>query len=730
MGDKEAAQAEADGSEVTLEDVTAGDDLDISRDLFRRLRGGRHIVFANRRADVELHTDLLRRLCDRERVPNEFWPHHGSLSRDLREEAEDALRGSEKPATVLATTTLELGIDVGSVESIAQIGPPSSVASMRQRLGRSGRRGSPAVLRIYVQEPELDSSTPPHEELRSNLVQSIAMVRLLAERWYEPPSTGALHLSTLVQQVLSAIAQHGGVRANGVWSSLCQTGPFRGVEPPTFAQFLRDLAAHKLITQTQDGELVLDLAGERLVNHYDFYSAFTSPEEFRLVSGSKTLGTLPVTYPLTEGMHVIFGGRRWRVISVDAEKKVVELAPAGGGRAPKFGGTGALVHDRVRQEMRAVYLAADFPAFLDATALELLKEARDAFHKFGLKDRPIVPFGKDSLVFLWAGDRILNTIHLQLLARGVTVYKEGVALLLSSAGVSEARDHLLAIASAAPVSAIKLAADVRNKATEKHHLFLSDPLLAADYASSHLDTIDAHELLTRTSEALRRISGPSAAAGGGTQPKRDLDNHGQPQVTSFNRLHRSERSTSELIGMARAIMHDRVVTPDEVSLLISWFEANPEAALCYPGNILAKRLQRILSEAAIDPLELEDLAQILASITGTTQGMLPSGVLSTTLPLDVPAPELRFEGTLWVFTGQLAYGPRSLCEQEVESRGGKCNSNVTQKTNYLVVGTLASRDWAHSTHGRKIETAVDYRIQGLPIAIVGEDHWAQALEAG
>ena len=84
-------------------------------------------------------TDLLREQSEQQKVPNEFWPHHGSLSKDLREDVEDFLR-SDRPSNVVCTTTLEMGIDVGDVKSIAQVGAPFSVASMRQRIGRSGRR--------------------------------------------------------------------------------------------------------------------------------------------------------------------------------------------------------------------------------------------------------------------------------------------------------------------------------------------------------------------------------------------------------------------------------------------------------------------------------------------------------------------------------------------------------------------------------------------------------------
>ena len=211
MVNQQAVSTEQAEGSAEVEQVTTGDALEISRHLYETLRGGTHIVFANRRSEVERFADLLRRRAERASLPNEFWPHHGSLSREIREEVEERLRGAQ-PATVVATTTLELGIDIGAVDSIAQIGAPGSVASLRQRLGRSGRRvGSPSVIRIYVQEDELGENTPPQVELRASVVQTVAMVRLLLQNWVEPPPPAALHLSTLVQQILSLTAQHGGI---------------------------------------------------------------------------------------------------------------------------------------------------------------------------------------------------------------------------------------------------------------------------------------------------------------------------------------------------------------------------------------------------------------------------------------------------------------------------------------------------------------------------------------
>jgi ATP-dependent Lhr-like helicase len=488
----EATDPFDEGEDDATDDDESGDTLMVAADLFNRLRGGRHLVFANSRRAVEMYTDILRRLSDRARVPNEFWPHHGNLSRELRHDAEERLRESTRPTTIISTSTLELGIDVGSVESIAQIGTPPSVASMRQRLGRSGRKaGSAAVLRVYIQEETLSAQTLPQDALRTQLVQAVAMVRLLIEKWNEPPERDALHLSTLVQQALSLIAQHGGGDAAWLWRTLCQSGPFRSVDRPMFARFLRALAAHDLIDQMHDGTLLLGLEGEHLVNHFEFYAAFASPDEYRLVHEGRTLGTLPVDEPIIPGMFLIFGGRRWQVIEVDAVRRQIDVVPSAGGRPPKFTGAGALVHDRVRQEMLTVYQSTDQPPFLDATARELLDEGRDWFRRFDLEHRAILDTDYGTLIFPWVGDRIMNTLLVQLMARGLAVEKHGPVLTVFDAELPALVKHIAALARQGEADGEQLARRVANKRQQKHHPFLTSELLSADYASSSFDTAGA-----------------------------------------------------------------------------------------------------------------------------------------------------------------------------------------------------------------------------------------------
>jgi hypothetical protein len=212
-----------------------------------------------------------------------------------------------------------------------------------------------------------------------------------------------------------------------------------------------------------------------------------------------------------------------------------------------------------------------------------------------------------------------------------------------------------------------------------------------------------------------------------TRPPTPLDLDGQPINTAFNATRRSERSTSELIGLAKGIIADGEVSRPEFGMLLSWLEANPEATFYYPGNVLLCRVHRIIEDRVVDDEELDDLGDLLKEMTGMAHGPIRGANAATTLPFDHPPPQMQWTGSVFVFTGKFAYGPRSVCEREVCGRGGQCAPSPSKRTRYLVIGTVGSRDWFHTTHGRKIEHAVNLREKGVPIAIISEDHWAMSL---
>jgi len=483
---------EASKEEAEQEPVTPGL---LAAHMFKVLRGSNNLVFPNSRREVERYTHLLNKLCHDQQVPNEFWPHHGSLSKEIRAETEAALKQKERPASAICTNTLELGIDIGAVKSVVQIGPPPQVASLRQRLGRSGRRkGEPAILRGYCIEDALNPRSSLDSVLRLGTVQLAAMISLLLQGWFEPPRVHGAHLSTLVQQMLSVVAQRGGSTIGQLYSLLCAPGtPFQGLSKEEFVQLVRHLGSKELLTQDAVGLLLHGRLGEKFVNHYSFYAAFAADEEFRIVSAGRMLGTLPVSQMLTAGQRILFAGKTWLVESVDEEQKTIYVARAKGGTPPLFSGGAGRVHTKVRQEMRRLLDSTEQLPYLDEVARRFLEEGRKSFADRGLAKTCAVDQGRELVLLTWLGDSANEAIAALLTRRGLiaTPGGPGVEVRLDSRSVREVLDVLGDTAVDEPPPLDDLLQDARNLEREKWDWALPPELLRKAYSSLNLDLDEA-----------------------------------------------------------------------------------------------------------------------------------------------------------------------------------------------------------------------------------------------
>lgn len=206
-----------------------------------------------------------------------------------------------------------------------------------------------------------------------------------------------------------------------------------------------------------------------------------------------------------------------------------------------------------------------------------------------------------------------------------------------------------------------------------------------------------------------------------------IDPNGQPLNMRFNADRRLERDISEMLGLAKGILSDGRIADEEVNLIRSWIKSHPDARNSWPGNVLSQRLQRIFDDGVVSEEERADLCSLLTELVGGKAGIIGMENAATTLPLDKPAPKMIFSRRVFVLTGKFAFGPRAACQQFTRDAGGVSEDTVTKRTHYLVIGTFGSRDWVHTSHGRKIEKVLEYRESGAKIAIVGEDHWASSL---
>lgn len=199
-----------------------------------------------------------------------------------------------------------------------------------------------------------------------------------------------------------------------------------------------------------------------------------------------------------------------------------------------------------------------------------------------------------------------------------------------------------------------------------------------------------------------------------------LNVHGQPLDARINERLRVDRAIHEMLGLVKGGLIDGVVTDREARALDEWLAANPDAVKVWPGYVLSTRLRRIIDDGRVDDDEQAELHALFTTTVATQER--PDANPTTELPLDVPAPALIFSDQTYLFTGEFVYGTRRECQEAVVARGGRCIPRVNQQVNVLVIGCVGSRDWAHTSFGRKIEDVVRLKRRGFPVTVVGEDH--------
>ena len=463
----------------------------------QRVVRGKHLVFVNGRKRVEEVVDELRPALHALRSPAEVFAHHSNIAKTGKKSAEKSLHETADTCLV-CTSTLELGIDVPQVASVAQIGPPPAVASLKQRAGRSGRGEARGYLHIYCAERDLDSRSSLIERLRPRLVQAIAMVELMVEGWIEPPHDERAHLSTLIHQTLALLLQKSGATPRDLWAVLCRDGAFRAVDWPLYRQLLSQMKAVELVRQEDDGPMVhLGTVGARIATHYTFPVIFETPMEWTLLHDGKEIGTLPRVLPTLPQDLLIFAGRRWQVVAVDQDRHILDVKPSTSGVAPDFGGEIAPIHDRIRQKMREIYMSDHVPGFCQGDSASLLADARLWFGKSQLSTNALLVDGNDTLLFHWMGDCAAATLRVMLGNEGLRAVEESVCLRAVRAAPEDVQAALRRLAAVPAPDPVELARAVPNKRAEKYDRFLGPELLSLEYAQRTLDVVGAMGVVTR-----------------------------------------------------------------------------------------------------------------------------------------------------------------------------------------------------------------------------------------
>ncbi|PWJ15346.1 DEAD/DEAH box helicase [Ruminococcus flavefaciens] len=371
--------------------------------IFEHTRGKKCLVFVNSREECEAVTTTLRSYCEANHERDRFLIHHGNLSAAYRETAEQAMKDEDTFMTTCTTATLELGIDIGRLERAFQIDAPFTVSSFLQRMGRTGRRDLPPEMWFVIREelPEPRSMLP--ETIPWKLIQGIALIQVyLEERWVEPPKLDRLPFSLLYHQTMSTLASSGELSPAALASKVLSLKYFHRISQEDYKVLLRHLLENDHIQRTDEGGLIVGLAGERIVNSFKFYAVFQENEEYTVRWGSQELGT--IVTPPPKGEKIAIAGHVWIVEEVDHKRRLVYCEQIKGKVPAYFGDCPGDINTKIILRMRDVLREDKKYPYLMKNAVARLAQARLTARNSGVIDQPLICLGGNMwCLFPWLG---------------------------------------------------------------------------------------------------------------------------------------------------------------------------------------------------------------------------------------------------------------------------------------------------------------------------------------
>lgn len=380
--------------------------------LYDAVFGKKALVFSNSREETEYVTATLRQIAKARGDKDNFLIHHGNLSASLREDAELKMKDeSVVDAVTCATVTMELGIDIGKLERVAQLGAPTTVSGFLQRLGRSGRRGSsPEMIMVYREENPLPNA-PLHEIIPWDLLRGIAIIDIYAEeRFIEPPRIKKLPLSLAFHQTLSISASAGELSARDLAERVLSLPPFSSIGKEIYRELLVSMINNDYLEITAEKGIIVGLRGERIINSYKFYAVFKDSEDYTVRCDSEEIGT--ITTPPPVGDRFALAGRVWEVKEVDIPRKLLFVKAVDGKMEVSWPGDSGEIHTRLLVGMRDVLFNEKEYAFLGDNASERLRNARAVAKNAGMDKKMLVFLGGQSFVlFPWLGTRPFRTLR-------------------------------------------------------------------------------------------------------------------------------------------------------------------------------------------------------------------------------------------------------------------------------------------------------------------------------
>lgn len=329
--------------------------------------GTRRLVFVDSRRKVE---ELGHRLSQR---GVDVYLSHSSLALSERTAAERAFAEGDN-CVIVATSALELGLDVGDLDHVMQVDAPGTVASFLQRMGRTGRRAGTQANCTFLATDE------------AALLQAAALVELFGRGFVEPaaPSRWCPHI--LAHQLIALAMQERGVEAGAWWAWLDGCAAFNELGREARGAIATHML-HEGILVESDARLLLGERGERLYgarNFQELYAVFSSPRVLRVLHGTQEVGVVDASFLQDKdrgGPNFVLGGRPWRLLGIDWRSGQCAVEPAEDGSYPRWFGRPVLLSRVLCQAVRDLLVGTELHPSWTRRAAKVVAAEREK-HSF------------------------------------------------------------------------------------------------------------------------------------------------------------------------------------------------------------------------------------------------------------------------------------------------------------------------------------------------------------
>ena len=299
------------------------------------------LIFPNSRDKVEKLAYLLKKEVEEKSYDLRIFSHHSSISKLKRTEIENFAKTSKENFIIVATSTLELGIDIGAVDQVIQIGSPDSVLSLSQRLGRSGRREKKSVIHQIATD-------------KWDLVQSLACLELFKEDVLDKMRKPAKSFDIFAHQVLSTLLEKNGLIKDSYYRLNKSLKAFSDITDKEFETLTRHMVDKGFIEEI-DGEYIVGIEAEKLMTMGSFYNQFVAKKTYQVQTDKHLIGDIDLAENLKIKDRIYLAGEVWKIETINHKSRKISVIKSDKANQRSFEGSGSFeISGEVRKKMEYI----------------------------------------------------------------------------------------------------------------------------------------------------------------------------------------------------------------------------------------------------------------------------------------------------------------------------------------------------------------------------------------